>query len=77
MKENYSIKMRCLFCKSEQFELPEENYQPSYGEMIKCANCGRLNDYTSMLEVSKEKTIQIAKEEAEEMIKDFSKKFKI
>ena len=71
------IKMYCLFCKSEQFELPDENYQPSHGEMIKCANCGRLNDYTSMLEVTKEKAIQIAKKEAEKMIKDFSKKFKI
>ncbi|MHC4122650.1 MAG: hypothetical protein ACYSSI_03675 [Planctomycetota bacterium] len=71
------IKMYCLFCKSEQFELPDANYQPSHGEMIKCANCGRLNDYTSMLEVTKEKAMQIAKKEAEKMIKDFSKKFKI
>ena len=71
------IKMYCLFCKSEQFELPAENYQPSDGEMIKCANCGKLNDYTSMLEVAKEKAMQIAKEEAEKMVKESSKKFRI
>jgi len=75
MEEN--INMYCLFCKSEQFELPDENYQPSHSEMIKCANCGKLNDYTSMLEVAKEKAIQIAKEEAEKMLKEFSEKFKI
>ncbi len=77
MKEKYSIKMYCLFCKSEQFELPDENYQPSHGEMIKCANCGRLNDYTSMFQITKEKGMQIAKEEAEKVIKDFPKKFRI
>ena len=71
------IKMYCFFCKSEQFELPDESYQPSNGEMIKCANCGKLNDYTSMLEVAKEKAMQIATEEAEKMVKEFSKKFKI
>jgi uncharacterized Zn finger protein len=71
------IKMYCLFCKSEQFELPDENYQPSNGELIKCANCGKFNDYTSMLDVAKEKAMQIAKEEAETMLKEFSKKFKI
>ena len=68
--------MYCLFCKSDKFELPDENYQPSYGEMIKCANCGKLNYYMSMLEVAKEKAMQIAKEEAEKMLKEFSKKFK-
>lgn len=71
------IKMYCLFCKSEQFELPDENYQPSHGEMIKCANCGKLNDYTSLLEVAKEKAMQIAREEAEKIVKEFSKNFKI
>jgi len=71
------IKMYCLFCKSEQFVLPDENYQPSHGKMIKCANCGKLNDYTSMLEVAKEKAMQIAKEEAQKILKEFSEKFKI
>ena len=71
------IKMYCLFCKSEQFELPDENYQPSHGEMLKCANCGRLNDYTSMFQVAKEKGMQIAQKEVEALIEDVSKKFKI
>jgi uncharacterized Zn finger protein len=75
MKEQ--IKMFCLFCKSEQFELPKEGYQPSCGEMIKCANCGRLNDYTSMLNITKEKAIEIAKAEAKKIIKNTMKNFKL
>ena len=77
MKENYSIKIQCLFCKSEQFELPEENYQPSYGEMIKCANCGKLNDCESMCNVAKEKGIDMVKEEVEKTIKNTFKDFKV
>lgn len=75
MKEQ--IKMVCLFCKSEQFELPKKGYQPSNGEMIKCANCGRLNDYTSMLNITKEKAIEIAKAEAQKIIKNTMKNFKL
>ena len=67
MKER--IKLYCLFCKSEQFELPEKGCQPNVGEMVKCANCGRLNDYTSMLKIAKEKAIQMIEDETEKIIK--------
>ena len=77
MKEKYNIKMKCLFCKSEQFELPKEDYQPSHGEMIKCANCGKLNDYESMGNVAKEKGMEMVKEEVEKAIKNTFKDFKI
>jgi hypothetical protein len=75
MKEQ--IKMLCLFCKSDKFELPKEGYQPSCGEMIKCANCGKLNDYTSMLNITKEKAIEVAKAEAQKIIKNTMKNFKL
>jgi len=71
------IKLYCLFCKSEQFELLGEDYQPTFGEMVKCANCGRLNDYTSMFQVAKEEGMQIIQKEVEKIIKDTSKKFKL
>lgn len=77
MKENYSIKMQCLFCKSEQFELPNKDYQPSDGEMVKCANCGKLNDYTSMFRVAKEKGIEVVREEVKKELKRAFKDFKI
>lgn len=73
------IKMTCLFCKSDQFEI-EEGRQYKSGDMIKCSNCGKLNDYESMLEVTKEKAMDIAKEEAKKIIdktaKDLKKTFK-
>ena len=77
MKEKYTIKMKCLFCKSEEFELSEKDYQPSYGEMIRCANCGKFNDYESMCNVAKEKGFEIVKDEAEKLIKDTFKNFKV
>lgn len=76
MEERYDIKMHCLFCKSEQFELPTEGYQPSPGEMIKCANCGKLNDYESMCRVAKENGIEMVKAEFEKTIKKTLKDFK-
>jgi len=58
-------------------ELPEEDHHPSYGEMIKCANCGKLNDYESMCNVAKEKGIDMVKEEVEKTIKNTLKDFKV
>ncbi len=70
-------KMHCLFCKSDQFELPGRDYQPSPGEMIKCASCGRLNDYSSMLKLMKEQAIEMAKVEAERIVRETFKSFKL
>ena len=74
MEESYEIKMKCLFCKSEDFEIPEEGYHPEPGEMIKCANCGKLNDYESMCKVAKEKGITLVEKEAVKEIEDRLKK---
>jgi len=71
------IKMQCVFCKSDQFELPRENYQPSHGEMIRCANCGRLNDYTSVVRIAEGRAIEMAKAEAERIIKERFKPWKV
>ena len=79
MEEKWEIKMTCLFCKSNQFEI-EEGREYASGDMIKCGNCGKLNDYESMLNVTKEKAMDIAKAEAKKMIdktaKDLKKTFK-
>lgn len=71
------IKMRCVFCKSDQFELPGKDHQPNHGEMVKCANCARLNDYTSILKIAEEHAIDLVKAEAERMVKDALKSFKM
>jgi hypothetical protein len=71
------IKIHCLFCKSDQFELPTEGHQPNPGEMIKCATCGRLNDYTSMLKVVEEQAVQMVEAEAEKIVREAFKSFKL
>jgi hypothetical protein len=73
MEENTQMPLQCLFCFSTQFELPEEDYQPQPGEQIKCANCGRMNDYDSMMRVVQRKGMEWAEEQAQEMLDDFAK----
>lgn len=76
MRIHKSLEMKCLFCFSTQFVLPD-NYQPQSGDMVKCANCGRMNDYDSMMKVLEEEASEIAKKEAEDLLKDFGKKIDI
>ncbi len=73
MEEKYTLNMQCLFCKSEKFELPEEDYQPSSGEMLKCGNCGRLNDYDSLMRVANLKATELVEKEVKKEIDKFSK----
>ena len=73
MEENTEMSVQCLFCFSTQFELPEENYQPQPGEQIQCANCGRMNDYDSLMRVIKKKGLAWAEEQAQVLMDDFEK----
>ena len=73
MEENTKMSLQCLFCFSTKFELPEENYQPQPGEQIKCANCGRMNDYDSLMRVIQRKGLAWAEEQAQNMMDDFEK----
>lgn len=45
------IKLRCVFCQSTDFKVPHQDYIPKDGETIKCANCGNINDVTSLKKV--------------------------
>ncbi|WP_267443686.1 hypothetical protein [Erwinia psidii] len=77
-KEN--IKLRCTFCRSEQFALPYEHYSPPSHSFVVCANCGRENDITSLLIVAKSKGIAIAKDYADKLVvqmkKELTKSFR-
>jgi hypothetical protein len=73
MEESTIMSLQCLFCFSTQFELPEEGYQPKPGEQIKCANCGKMNDYDSLMRVAKRKGMEWAEEQAKELLDDFAK----
>lgn len=75
-----TIRLRCAFCRSEQFALPYEDYSPPGNSFVVCANCGRENDVASLLIVAKSKGIEIAKAYADELVeqmkKDLVKSFK-
>lgn len=77
--KKYTVKLKCVFCKSEMFELPEENYHPEEAEMVKCSNCGRLNDFSSIKKLEINNTVKQIKEDVRNEIKNIFKKsgFKI
>ena len=51
---NKRISLRCFFCASDQLELPYADYQPQHGDLIRCANCGRENDFSSLMQVAED-----------------------
>lgn len=68
-----TIRLRCAFCRSEQFALPFEGYSPPSHSLVVCANCGRENDVTSLLIVTKSKGREIAEAYADEIVKQVKK----
>lgn len=68
-----TISLQCVFCCSKEFAVPYKDYSPHHGSFVVCVNCGRENDFTSLMFVAKEKAIDIANALANEMIKDMKK----
>ncbi|MCB5312559.1 hypothetical protein [Yersinia intermedia] len=68
-----TIRLRCAFCRSEQFALPYEDYSPPGHSFVVCANCGRENDVTSLLIVANSKGMEIAKVYADELVEKMKK----
>lgn len=66
---NYTAKLKCIFCNSEMFELPYDGYQPQEDEMIKCSNCGRLNDYSSIKKLATDSAVEQIKEDIHKELK--------
>ena len=73
MEEKRTIPLRCIFCKSASFDVPYDGYEPKPGEQIKCVNCGRSNDYSSLLSLACKEGEKIAKEIIDGKIKEFQK----
>jgi hypothetical protein len=74
MEEKTTVKMQCVFCFASDFEVPYKGYTPHSGEMIRCANCGRLNDYDSLVRIAKRKGKEWAEKQANEFIENGMKK---
>lgn len=48
----FQITLGCLFCGCDLKGDSERQYES--GDMIKCQECGELNDYDSLVEVARE-----------------------
>ncbi|EIX7809413.1 hypothetical protein MK936_004501 [Salmonella enterica] len=68
-----TIRLRCSFCRSEQFALPYTDYSPPGHSFVVCANCGRENDVTSLLIIAKLKGMEIARAYAERLVEQVEK----
>lgn len=69
--KTFSIELKCLFCGCELEG--DTDTPPVSGELIECLSCHEMNDYDAVLEVAKEKGLELAKEHAK---KEFEKSMK-
>jgi phage FluMu protein Com len=67
MGKNYSIEVKCLFCDATLKTEEGQEYQSD--DMIKCSECGELNDYDSVLDVAKKQGVELVKVELEKELK--------
>lgn len=69
--KTFTVDFKCLFCDCVLEGDTEKEY--SSGDMIKCQECGELNDYDSLVEIAieegKEKATEYAQDEIQKMLK--------
>lgn len=74
-EKDFHVTLKCLFCGCDVKGDTEKKYQS--GDMLKCQECGELNDYDSLVEVAVEEgkasAVDYAKEEIEKMLKGIFK----
>ncbi len=83
MEEKHQAVLQCIFCGSSKFEY-DENNMPKDGDMIKCSNCGKLNDLSSIKKLAIYKKVSEIKTEftneiqdkLNKMVRKFNKKIK-
>lgn len=66
------IALKCVFCGSTQFEVPE-SYESKEDDTIKCSNCKKLNFYSDMRDAVAEEGKAFFENELK---KEIEKKFK-
>ena len=72
--ENFTVSLTCLFC--DAVLEGDTSIEYKTGDLIKCQNCEAENGYDSLIEIAKNKGIEIAKTNLENEIKNIFKKFK-
>lgn len=69
--KNFYVTLKCLFCGCDLKGNAEKEFHS--GDMLKCQECGELNDYDSLVEVAieegKASVTDYAKEEIAKMLK--------
>ncbi len=45
---SYQVKAKCPFCQSISFDLPYDDYIPEDEEEIKCSNCGKFSEFSTL-----------------------------
>ena len=69
--KNFSISLKCLFCDCPLEGESETEFKS--GDLLKCQECGELNDYDALIDVAsdegKELATDYAKSEIEKMLK--------
>jgi hypothetical protein len=63
-----------VFCQSSDFKVPYHDYIPKDGEVIECANCGKLNDVTSLQKVAIEDATKKISNQMQKYMKNLFKK---
>lgn len=70
------ISLHCVFCRSTQFAFPFEGYRPHHSSFVVCANCGRENDFTSLILIAKRISFEFVEDYAKNMLEEEIKKIK-
>ena len=69
------ITLKCVFCKNN-LTYNTEN-KPKEGDMIKCHNCGKMNDYNTVVKAAIDNNKEKIKDEALNLVKkELQKSFK-
>ncbi|MCL9682739.1 hypothetical protein [Legionella maioricensis] len=72
-EKSYKIELKCLFC--DHVLVAEESKKFQSGDLIPCSNCNKENDYDSLIEVAKEKGIELIRDDLKDHFKKaFEKK---
>jgi len=69
--KKFHITLKCLFCGCDLKGDTENTYKS--GDLLKCQECGELNDYDSVIQVAAEEgrasAVDYAKEQISKMLK--------
>ncbi|MBT0722467.1 hypothetical protein HGT70_14410 [Rosenbergiella collisarenosi] len=74
MSDTRTFNVKCLFC--HQPLEREKGKDIEHGELVKCSDCGELNDLDSAVEVTKEEAVTAVKNEFRRMVADSLKGLK-